>query len=186
MTVMEKNIVIPRCVIEAGPEAVKIYSISVGNGNKPSFAEMLALRKAPSAETEDTFLSNFGRLRDQFDQDDRYVGELVKAARKDGYNPGENDVYMPTIATKFGDPRAFIKSRAEARAVAEERGTELTVNGRTIVKHREPEQDPYETAPKLNDALVAPEVKKLRRENPKLSVHEAREAVIDKHGSKWK
>jgi hypothetical protein len=112
------------------------------------------------------------------------VGELVKAARKSGYNPGENDVYMPTIAESFGDPRAFIKSRAEAKRVAEERGTELTVNGRTVVKHREPELDPYETAPKLDDKLAAPEVAKLRKLNPKLSVAEAKEAVIEKHGSK--
>jgi len=175
---------IPRYIVSRGPTAERIYSEAIRKGNKPGFAEMLAMRKAPSAETESTFLSNFGKLEDQFDGDAKYTEAVVSAARKQGYNPSPNDVYQPAIANQMGDPRAFIKSRGEAIAVAEERGAELEINGRTVAKHRQPEIDPYETAPQLSDDLAAPEVKKLMASNKKLSADEAREAVNEKHGRK--
>ena len=179
-----KPIPIPSCVENAGIGAVTIYLTSVKAGNKPAFAEMLAMREPPGGKTESTFLSNFGTLLDQFDGDERYVNTLVAAARKNGYNPGINDVYMPTIANEMGDPEAFIRSRGEAIKVAEKRGSELTIDGETKVKHQEPLEDPFDTAPVLAENLIAPEVKKAQAANPKLSAGEAREMVIDKHGRK--
>jgi hypothetical protein len=175
---------VPRHIVSLGPTAEYIYTEAIRKGNKPGFAEMLAMRKAPSAETESTFLSNFGKLLDQFDGDEHYTDAVVAAARKQGYNPSPNDVYQPALASQMGDPQAFIKSRGEAIAVAEERGAELEINGRTVVKHRQPEVDPYETAPQLSNDLAAPEVAKLMKSNNKLSAGEAREAVNEKHGSK--
>jgi hypothetical protein len=179
-----KPILIPSCVRARGGKAAWIYAEAIAKGNKPGFAEMLAMQEAPAGQTESTFLANFGKLADQFDNDDRYVNTLVEAARANGYNPSPNDVYMPTIANKMGDPRAFIKSRGEAKKVAEERGSALTINGKTEVEHRQPEDDPFDSAPKLAENLIAPEVVKAQAANPKLSAGEAREMVIDKHGSK--
>ena len=175
---------VPRHIVSRGPTAEWIYTEAIKKGNKPGFAEMLAMRKAPSAETESTFLSNFGKLQDQFDGDEQYTEAVVAAARQQGYNPSPNDVYQPAIANKIGDPRAFVKSRGEAIAVAEDRGAELEINGRTVAKHRQPEVDPFENAPQLADDLAAPEVAQLMASNKKLSATEAREAVNEKHGSK--
>lgn len=173
---------VPSYIKRRGSIACNIYLTSIGQGNSHKLAEMFAMRQAPSAETESTFLANFGKLQDQFDGDEFHTEAVVAAARKQGYNPSPNDVYQPAIAKCIGDPRAFVKSRGEAIAVAEERGAELEINGRTVAKHRQPEIDPYETAPQLADDLAAPEVAKLMASNKKLSAGEAREAVNEKHG----
>ena len=48
------------------------------------------------------------------------------------------------------------------------------------MEHRQPEDDPFDSAPKLAENLIAPEVVKAQAANPKLSAGEAREMVIDK------
>ena len=153
------------------------------NRRSGKLQDRLGSRRSPGCETDTTFLSNFGSLDSQFDGDRRYTEELVKQARQQGGNPQINDVYLPTIAQRPGDPRAFVRSVGEARAYAEETGRGLTVNGREVLQGQEPEIDPFETAPKMDEELVRKELPAALTENPKLSLPEAREMIIEKHGA---
>lgn len=178
---------ISRDVIAAGPMAEWIYQESIRKGNSPAMAEMLALRKAPSAETDDTYLANFGTLLQQFDGDERAVQAHIEKCQKfHGFTPRENDVYIPTLAQSPGDPRAHIRSRGEAQRYAEEIGVELQINGRTVTKNREPERDPWEGPPILKESIIRESAPDMLKENPKLAnrPNELREAIIDKHAMK--
>lgn len=174
---------IPRDVTAAGPMAEWIYQEAISKGNSPAMAEMLAIRKAPSCETDDTFLSNFGTLLNQFDGDERALKAHVELCQKNGFTPDANSVYLPTIAAKPGDPRAHVKSRAEAQRYCEEQGVALQLNGREVCKSREPDSDPWDSHPKLHERHIRESVPDMLKENPKLAdkPNELREAIIDKH-----
>lgn len=145
--------------------------------------EMLALRKAPGCETEATHLSNFGTLLSQFNGDERALKEHVKAAQEHGYTPGVNDVYIPTLARFKGDPEAHISSRGDAVRLAEKRGEGLEINGREVVKSREPESDPWDDRTVLAEDLIQESLPEVMASNPTLNAADAREVVIEKHGA---
>lgn len=177
---------IPREVTAAGPGAEWIYQEAISKGNSPRMAEMLALRKAPSPDTDDTFLAGRGTLLKQFDGDERAMNARIQEAQRHGYTPGVNDVYMPTLAQFPGDPRAFVRSKGECVRLAEERGTALELKGRQVVKGRTPDRDPMEDRVALAEDLIQESIPEVIRENPKLAndIGEARAAVIDKHAVK--
>jgi len=168
-------------MVQLSPQ--EIYDASIAKGNSPKLAEMFAMRTAPAAETDTTWLAGRGGLRQQFDNDDRYVGMVAERQSEMGHQVHENDVYLPTLAQYPGDPRAFVSSVGEAKKYAEEVGVGLTVGSRELVKHREPEEDPFETAPKLCPQIAHEEAVKLQQADPKLDIHEATARAIDTHGS---
>lgn len=176
----------PRAVTAAGPMAEWIYSEAISKGNSPGMAEMLALRKPPNAETDDTFLSNFGTMLNQFEGDEKALEAHRENCAKHGFVPGDNDVYLPTLAAYPGDPRAHVKSRGEAQRYAEERGTGLEINGREVVKEREPETDPWDDGPALKESIIRDSASDVVKDDPSLASkpQELREAVIDKHALK--
>jgi hypothetical protein len=153
---------------------------------KGKMAELLAARKFPGVATDTTFLSGFGSLEKQFQGDTQSLNETVSKARSLGYNPGVNDVYIPTMARFQGDPEAFLKAgegRGKIRKLCEKRGTGCS--GAVSVTAREPERDPLELAPKLHPKLVDEEVRRMVKRNPsnrRRNIREMREEVIAKHG----
>lgn len=151
--------------------------------NAGKLDEMLASRKAPGCETDDTYLSNFGTLLSQFGGDEHALKEHVKAAKEAGYTPGDNDVYIPTLAKFKGDPEAHISSRGDAVRLAEKRGEGLEINGRKVVESREPESDPWDEREILAEDLIQESLPDVMASDPTLSVADAREVVIEKHGA---
>ena len=120
------------------------------------FAEMLALRQPPKSLTDREFYEGHGTLDKQFGGDTESLERVVKAAKRQGYNPGVHDVYVPTIAKCEGDPRAFIHGgRGQVSSLLKSRGEE----GRGIVKTKSrPRKDPLK-----NVKLAAPVVAELAR-----------------------
>jgi hypothetical protein len=144
-------------------------------------------REAPGANTDTQFLAKFGRLYEQLDGNQRHCESLRQAAMRQGYTPGEFDVYLPTLAKKHGDPRAFVRSRGEAVKLAEERGTGLCFNGEPIVPAREPETDPWDNFTPLAENRIRHHVEELIASDPSNAtrpIQELREQVIDKYGNK--
>lgn len=144
--------------------------------------EILRSRQVPGAKTDTSFLSSFGTLLDQCDGDERYCQHLVNEARKQGYEPGANDVYMPTIAQRMGDPRAFIRSKGEMIRLAEERGKALEIDGEEVVHQREPDRDPWEREHKLNPELVKEVLPMVKAANPKADPRELVQIAEEKFG----
>jgi len=103
-------------------------------------ADMVKTGVGPALNTDATFLQGRGKLRDQFGGDDEAFIETVREARRNGYEPQENDFYVESIADRVGDPRAFVKSKGEVKRVLEERGMES--RGAIKTKGRAPESDP--------------------------------------------
>lgn len=78
-------------------------------------------------ETETQFSASIGTLDKQFEGASDQLEEVVKGAKKRGYTPHYNDVYMPQIADDVGDPAAFCKPnevKHHVKKVCEERGWE--------------------------------------------------------------
>ena len=67
----------------------------------------------PNIQTDSTFFRGVGMLGDQIDTP-KDLDMRVNAARRHGYSPGQNDMYIPTLAQFPGDPRAFV-SQADGR-----------------------------------------------------------------------
>jgi hypothetical protein len=179
-----KDHVVPRDVINAGPTAIKLFLISKDKGNSDSIAEMCALQAPPLSHTDASWLAGRGKLLDQFDGDERYVRLLREESRKRGFDPGENSVYLPTLAQEPFDPRAFVSNRGEAVKYAEELGIDMSIEGRQVVKAREPDEDPYETAPALCPKIAREEALNIMAEDRSLDIRDATDIAVDKHGEK--
>lgn len=151
------------------------------------FASMLANQRFPGVKTETEFLGKRGTLDKQFDNDEMALNEAVTNARRHGYNPKPNDVYIPGLARFSGDPEAFCPpgdGRAHAKKICEKRGIKCDD---LKVKGREPERDFIkEPLIPLGKDIVRREVRRLKKdpEFAKRSNRELVEHVIDKHANK--
>jgi hypothetical protein len=79
--------------------------------DKARLADMLNSRKAPDANTEREFFMGRHSLEDSFlkrSGNQEQFDEVVKRARKAGYEPKHSDIYEPNLAKFIGDPKAFI------------------------------------------------------------------------------
>jgi len=142
--------------------------------------------------TDTTRTAGRGTLMEQFSGNEEQVGDLVRAARQNGYEPGINDIYEPGLANRPGDPAAFIKSgdyEHHVRKVCTARGTGC--NGPVKVKTPEPAEPTKKPrlSPKIVDrhakrALAhSPELRAKLKSKGKHGIHELRESIVDKHGS---
>lgn len=182
--VRPEEVVIPPSVTALGASGIRIYVASITKGTSPSMAEMFASRKPAGLQGTDTqFLAGRGTLRDQFDGDDRLIKVIAERHKSEGFAVPQNAAYLPTLAQKPNDPRAYVSSQAEAVAYAKELGIGLELHGREVLKAREPEEDPFESAPKLCPTIAHEEAVALQQLNPQLDIHEATEMAVEKHGS---
>jgi hypothetical protein len=171
---------IPRHIRDAGYDAVETYKKALPHGER--WAEMCALQIAPGTKGLDrTFMS--GRMNNQ--QLDEMPPEtakwMVKEAREAGINIS-GKYYCGGVADKrrWRDPEAWVSSSDDILRVARKR--RLAVSG-TV------NYDPGPAAPKrklINEKIVAEEVKKELRKNPRAKAGEVRERIIDKHAYKAK
>lgn len=151
-----EQISIPYDVQKRGSHAVTFFLECVNRGESTRLAEMLALRAAPKCMTDTLMYSDlepiskrFSRSAEEADQ----LNSLVRAARSKGYSPGANDIYMPEIASDWGDPDAFISptdGREKIRKTLEKKGWS-SPEGYVTTKGREPEVDPHSVRIDLPD-----------------------------------
>jgi hypothetical protein len=88
---------------------------------RDNLRDILDSRKPPALAGDDTtFFNAFGTLYDQLgDQADMVVEE----AKRQGYTPSGNDIYMGSVARGIGDPEAFFhagRGRAEYKRTIED------------------------------------------------------------------
>lgn len=136
----------------------------------------------PSLVTDTSFLASHGTLLQQCEGDDKEADRIAKAAKKQGYTPGINDVYVPTIATSTGDPAAFITpgdGRGHVKDVCRSRG--MSCNGR--VEYTAPERPPVQKK-KLSEKFIRERSRALVHQRPELAhkpAGELRQQLIAKH-----
>jgi hypothetical protein len=162
-----------------------LYEQAKANGATDRLAEMLAAQQAPGARTDREFFRAHSTLDAQF-KVDRHLKHYVRQAKKAGYKPNINDVYLSQLARFPGDPEAFISGgRNQIRRVLEKRG--WGCEGIVDVK-------PSQYQPEIPDIPLGADIIKetaceMVRENPDLakkSKRELTEMVIDKHAPKKK
>ena len=153
-------------------------------GQSHKCAEMFALQQGPALDTDTTFTSGKGTLRDQFDGDEQGLQAVVTAAQRRGYTPNATDTYEPQLADFVGDPRAFVPyatgGKAHVAAVCKEK--DLACHGKVEVK-RERKPPPKEIP--LAEDLVEQNARRAIEKNPDLAhgnMAELREEMIEKHG----
>lgn len=144
--------------------------------------EILETRQFPGVHDDTSFMANRGTLADQLGDT---VGLVTEEAKKNGYTPGYNDVYLPSLADFPGDPKAFIKqdnAKGQVRKVCEDNN--WSCHGSVSVESRNDEA-PKETG--LADDLVIPSFLEMKKSDPKIkyaSKDEIRQEVNKKHHKK--
>lgn len=143
--------------------------------------------KAVNIQTDDTFFAGMGTLLDQCNGNEKEVQRIVRAAKRQGYTPGANDFYIPTLAQRPGDPDAFISQsggRSQIRSVCEARG--ISCEGMVNVKGRERQPKPkVALAERIVNRYLKDEIARDPSigKNPKKRA-EARERIIAQHSFK--
>lgn len=174
------------CRIENGKFTKAPETAEQKRAGKRNMEEILAARKAPGYNGGDDALFGFyGTLAKQCGSE--FGAEmLVQQARAHGYNPGANDVYMPSVARFVGDPAAFIapgEGRAKLKETIEKNfGTESEGWVNTKARQREGSTLPK---PGLAEDLVDDIVQERIAENPELAMGdlgELRYNVEQDHG----
>lgn len=153
-------------------------------GEPHRFAEMLALQSAPCLMTDSVFFAGMKCAGDSLDK--RELGQLVAAAKQQGYTPPQGAYYMPSLAAFKGDKRAWVShsdGRGYVKKLCEERG--WACEGAVSVKARESKCDPHDNCVPLADDIVNRLAKEKIAADPSLkkkSRRELREKIIAEHG----
>lgn len=147
--------------------------------------DMCRHRKAPRSQTDTDFHAGRGTLLDQMDGDEVYTKILTDAAKKQGYTPGANDVYIGQLADRKGDPDAWFKpgeGRSELIKRAKKKGKGIDMPGLHV------EAKPYveKKGPDLNPRIVNNLVKTYKANGAAggMSDSELKKKVVEKHGYK--
>jgi len=171
---------IPSRISDRGREVVEVYKRALPHGEK--WAEMCALQIAPGTRGSDRAFME-GRMNNQ--QLDEMPAQSAKWMAKEAREAGINisgKYYCGGLADtrRWRDPEAWVSSKDDIMRVARKR--RLAVSG-TV------NYDPGPAEPKrklINENIVAEEVRKELRKNPRAKPGEVRERVIDKHAYKVK
>lgn len=155
--------------------------------------EIVVSRTAPGVQTDATFFRGVGSLVSQCGGDEAEAQRILKGAKRQGFTPGINDMYIPTLAQSTGDPRAFVpmsEGRGGVLKRAAEIGVPVTVDG---AAPKEVKVEARQAERKLGGRLAEKTIQRyLKREvarNPgikgnKRKLREAREAIVERHSLK--
>jgi hypothetical protein len=171
-----------------GVTALSLYAKLRRQGQSHKFAEMIALQCGPRLNTDDTFFAGFGRLYEQFGSQ-KHLDRYIQTAKKHGFTPSPDSVYMPSLARFQGDPEAFVtrsQGRHYIRKLLESRGYKCD-SSLSNIEAREPEDDPLslKAIKPLGEDIIRRRVTQMTTQDPSLkskSRSELREMVIAKHG----
>ena len=171
---------IPLEVRYLGPDAVETYEKALPYGER--WALMVATQTPPGTKGTDRAFLEGRQNNEQLDDMPKIQAEyVVREAKQAGINPS-GKYYCAGIADKRGwkDPAAWVTSNDDILRVARKRRLHVTgsVN-----------YDPGEAPPKrvlLSESIIRDEMRKEKRQNPKVKDGELRERVIEKHAYKVK
>ena len=142
-------------------------------------------RQCPGLQTDTSFHAGRGTLLDQMEGDEVWCKYLVQEAKKQGYTPGANDVYISQIADKPGDKKAWIKpgeGRADVMKRVRDAGKGIDAPGMRV------DAKPYEEKkfPKLNKKVVDRFERSYRANGMDngMSRQELRNHIVAEHGKK--
>lgn len=153
-------------------------------GASEQLAAMLALQSPPRLKSNVTFLT--GRKPWYEHADARYVEKIKTILKSKGVAITPRMEYMPELARFPGDPEAVLphgQERDHIKKICETRG--WACEGAVECKHREPERDPHESAPKMAEDLIRNKARLLASSDPSFkrkSRQEQRAAVLAKFG----
>jgi hypothetical protein len=166
--------------------AIAHYARMRQNGQKHVFAAMCAQERGPALMTDATFFEGNKRLGDNFDAG--YLNTILTSAKHNhNFTPGPYDQYHPGLARFRGDPEAFVPptgGRGYIKKLCETRG--WAVEGAVNLEAREPEADPFDTAPALAPDLIARNAANFAATKPdeasKMTRTQLRNHMIENHG----
>lgn len=148
--------------------------------------DMLASRKAPGASTDREFFADSDATVARLHASDpKYAARITAKAKRLGYQPNSNDVYVSQLARCEGDPLAFVPAtggKGHVKKVCEQRG--FGCDGAVAVKAAE--VAPPKKQVRLAPSLVNEYVQRHVAANPSLASkpkRELREMVTELHGS---
>jgi putative FmdB family regulatory protein len=138
----------------------------------------------PGLQTGTSFFAGAGTLLDQCGGDDREAERIVRAARRKGYNPSPNDLYLPTLAQEPGDPRFFI-SREGGRDQLKRACDAAGVRCRGLIDYDPPklnDKEPQKPT-KLAERTIRRYMRAAVKQDPTLASkkRELREQIIQRH-----
>jgi hypothetical protein len=159
------------------PEIQESYVRMRRGGQSHNMAEMLAVRiPSGTRNTDRAFLE--GRHSSYGLEATKMPEDYIRIAKQAGVNP-HGKVYVSQLASKRGDPRAWVSSLGEVGDRCRESG-----RGCSALGIKAPEPPPTQQI-RLAEDIVQEEMGKALVKNPgkatKLS--ELRREVIEKHGS---
>jgi len=148
------------------------------------WATMLSLNAPPGLKTTDTFWAGRKPWHQVFDP--RYVETIKKKLAAQGVDI-TNKEYMPELARYQADPEAVVPfegARSYIKNLCQKRGWQC--DGAVTVDHRDPDEDPYETAVPLADDIIRKKGRMMLQKDKDafkgLDRKQAREKVLDRFG----
>lgn len=150
---------------------------------KANVQEMLESRQVPGTRSDTDFHRGRGSLLDQCDGDHNIAKYVVQEARKQGYNPGSNDVYIGQLASRPGDPKAFFKpgeGRSELKKRLQEKGMGCEAPGLSVKPREYVEAPSVKLSPKLTKEMS--NFYRRTGEAEGMSDSALKEMVVKRHG----
>lgn len=153
--------------------------------DKQKLSDMLSSGKSPGLQTDTGFHAGRGTLLNQMEGDEVWCKYLAQEARKQGYSPGANDVYIGQLADRAGDPKAWFKpgeGRAELKKRLEASGKGVDMPGLSVQAKPHNEAD----TPALNPRLVKQLERQYKRNGMAgdMTSTELKDHIIKTHGRK--
>lgn len=160
----------PTEIQQASPAVQEHYQRMIAAGQSQSFALMAALRQPPGAKLYDhAFRGQYNG--NQFEKRPE-LGKFYtqKYREQTGSEPPKGAVYMPQLAEQNnpGDPRAWVHDTHDMKAVCEDRGWELTLDGEVKVPGEEIIPMDLENYT-VNPRHVEDHIANLKAENPDIA-----------------
>lgn len=151
--------------------------------DKEKFDEICRTGTCPGLRTDTNFHAGRGTILDQMDGDVQWTKFLVQEAKRQGYTPGVNDVYIGQLAENTGDPNGWFKpgeGRSEVIKRAKKLGKGIEAPGISV------KAKPYEEkqGPLLNEFVTKNLMKEYKKTGEARSMddRELRAHVKAKHG----
>lgn len=152
--------------------------------------DIIETRQFPGTMSDREFFAGHGTLADQFKGEEKVLEKVVSEARRQGYNPNPNDVYVPRLAMSIGDPAAFVSptgGRGQIKKVCQMRDKDcFEADGKVInrrSRYREPDQTEVKLAPDIAMQAAFMEAKN-NPEKRRMKKQDLIAEAIDKHGAK--
>lgn len=141
-------------IVSQIPEIQQHYVRCRRSGTSHQLAEMLALGRAPSLQTDTRWLAGHcnGNQFAGTERSEAVGRHYQRVARQAGVST-EGAVYKSQLARFPGDPQAWVRSKSDCIAIAAQRGMTLegSVNYRPAVEREAPDPGPYRVADEIVD-----------------------------------